>query len=251
MMMRTATFFAAVVLFAAALFFAAPAAAQEVQPATVGCSEAEHVPWRLPHPSALPAGVYDFTARSDDPTDEVGLLVEQYAGGDAWTTRLSTFPADNPAPYATGTVSLQGGRWTDVYARCVGGGEVTLTVSRRASFELYPVSGGHGAGQIQNGPFSIPCHGLDFNYETAYQFVTPYSALHDFAMDGDARVVVFYDDAPDQKNSLDSSAYNGALHATVHIAVDRLATAVFLCGGQDETTVTVTRREPVELRRLR
>ena len=124
MMMRTATFFAAVVLFAAALLFAAPAAAQEVYSAPCG----EESVWRFypGTPTGSDMHQYDFAVSSEPASNMLGLRVEQHDMG-ALSTPLS-IPV-RPA-FVTGSAWLRTARWVDVRVTCQGQGTVNLNVTR-------------------------------------------------------------------------------------------------------------------------
>ena len=251
----------------AVLSLAVPVAV-EAQPVPVvfACSEAaDTAVWRFYTPTSIPPIVHDFDARSNLPTDKIGLHVEQYAGD--WNTRLS-IPAGNLDPYATGSTRLQAGQWTNVGVQCEGAGEVTLTVTRRRDVSLRsvpdltaPSEAGRFTGSCPsttsedeppwtNRYFHIdPVEKLDFavsatNPDT-YIDVRAYKRVQ---VPGRSALSWFFITKTEGRGSLHTAT---ATSNFIRPSSNGLVRVWCLGTGAnvDEVIVTVTRREPVSLRR--
>lgn len=264
----TSKIIAAIVAIAAAvLSLAAPVAveAQPVEPVTFACSEAaDSAVWRFYTAVSLPPLVHDFDARSNLPTDKIGLHVEQYAGD--WNTRLS-IPAGNLEPYAAGSTRLQAGQWTDVGVQCEGEGEVTLTVTRRRAVSLRRSKDPTASSEA--GKFTGSCPGGDrvryFDVEPEHHMdLAAYTTNPDSFIDMNASLVavVRRQSSSTVDLSIAKGSRRGSLHITGSISIPAWVTVddprsigfVYVyCNPsdeeEDEVTVTVTRREPVSLRR--
>ena len=260
---------AIVAIAAAVLSLAAPVAveAQTADPVVFACSEAaDTAVWRFYTPTAIPPLVHDFAARSNLPTDKIGLHVEQYAGD--WNTRLS-IPAGSLDPYAAGSTRLQAGQWTDVGIQCEGEGEVTLTVTRRRAVSLRRSV--DPTAPSEAGRFTESCsRSRNDRYFAAdpdhHMDLVAYTTNPDTYIDLNASLLLVVPPSgrATVKDIAAGSRRRGSLHitgsasvpswATVHDPASSGYVSVYCEPSEEEgnevtVTVTVTRREPVSLRR--
>ena len=265
----TSRIIVAIVAVFAVLSLAVPVAV-EAQPVPVvfACSEAaDTAVWRFYTPTSIPPIVHDFDARSNLPTDKIGLHVEQYAGD--WNTRLS-IPAGNLDPYATGSTRLQAGQWTDVGVRCEGEGDVTLTVTRRRDVSLRSVQELTEYYEVSAGTFTGSCPSTTSEDEppwtNRYFHIDPvekldfavYSTNPDTYIDVRAYRQTYRSENQTSWFFLTKAEGRGSLHATtatsnfIQPSLNGLVRVWCLGTGAnvDEATVRVTRRESVSLRRI-